>query len=167
MTLKITKILNPDFTILGDPVFCLEDGDTLWAKSSDSTLSWNWNGMGNKSFLPIDSTGSYKLIANDTNGCMSQDSLSIRGILCYVSTMELNEEQALNVFPNPSSDILHISLNEGEIKKVELFHQNGTLVEEMEQAKDYELNVQELSQGVYFLRVHTTNQVIHSSIVVN
>ena len=70
---------------------------------------------------------------------------------------ELHEEGAIHIYPNPASNEIII---EGKCTKLEVFHQNGQLMlsreldEGMQQQK---LNLSNLTNGVYLLKVYQDN----------
>lgn len=83
-------------------------------------------------------------------------------------------QQALKVYPNPSSSQIAIRLEKlnVEIAKVELYNLSGKLVEEKLlksfNSRDLEgsLNVSKLSKGMYILKVITPQHIISRTLVV-
>lgn len=64
----------------------------------------------------------------------------------------LSNDLAVQVFPNPFSDELHISA-ETALQKIELYHANGALLFEMElSGKEVTLDTHAFANGVYFLK---------------
>ncbi|MEM9547457.1 MAG: T9SS type A sorting domain-containing protein [Bacteroidota bacterium] len=72
------------------------------------------------------------------------------------------ESSEINVYPNPTQDVLNIEIPIRSYEKVnlELFDVQGRLmindnptIIEMDQTSDYQLNIRDLREGVYFLRL--------------
>lgn len=64
---------------------------------------------------------------------------------------------AFDVFPNPVQESANISLNELNAEKLELIDLSGRLVKSFS-AKEKVLNFSDVRNGVYFIRLITTNQ---------
>lgn len=70
-----------------------------------------------------------------------------------------------SVYPNPASDIVNINLNEGLIlKKVNIYNTLGQLVKT---ENKYNINVNSLSKGIYFLEIMTDKGKASRKILVN
>ncbi|WP_121665913.1 BspA family leucine-rich repeat surface protein [Mesonia aquimarina] len=66
-------------------------------------------------------------------------------------------ESSISLYPNPTQNILNIETkNKAEIKKLKLFNLNGIQIETVVNNKK-QLNVENLSNGIYFIKI-TTNQ---------
>lgn len=66
-----------------------------------------------------------------------------------------------SVYPNPSNDLVNISLKEGQILKIELFNMTGRLIFEQDlNSKTYTLNIGDYPSGIYHMRVFNQNNDI-------
>ncbi len=66
-----------------------------------------------------------------------------------------------SVYPNPASDALNISIDKGQLSKIELYSMTGQLLfREDLNSKTYALNIGSYSPGVYLVRVFNQNNDI-------
>lgn len=72
------------------------------------------------------------------------------------------KSMALNVFPNPVHDLLHIQMDTHKIKAIELLNMEGVcLMQFDENSISSELDVAPLSVGLYVLRIYTEEGIQH------
>lgn len=77
----------------------------------------------------------------------------------------VKHNQMLNVYPNPSNDIIHVAMNNGEpIQAVEIYNFNGTRVLE---TKNLSIQSTNISSGIYFLRVKTNQNTYTKKIKIS
>lgn len=90
--------------------------------------------------------------------------LNLPGI-CNVGVETNSLEQEIDVYPNPSKDILYIGSNE-TIQTIEILDQTGNLLErislENNNSKTIQIPVEYLDSGVYFIRISINNDKIIS-----
>jgi Secretion system C-terminal sorting domain len=67
------------------------------------------------------------------------------------------EARPLSMFPNPVKDMLHLNTTD-KINKVEVFNANGLLIMSTEAVTDI-IDMQSLTNGMYFLKVYRDNSV--------
>ncbi|MBS4055791.1 MAG: T9SS type A sorting domain-containing protein [Bacteroidales bacterium] len=82
--------------------------------------------------------------------------------------IDIKESNSIpKIYPNPARDALHISHQEG-IREVEVFTMLGNKVmkQSIDKLNEIVLNVSGLSSGVYHLRIHTSDGIIVSKVVV-
>ncbi len=61
----------------------------------------------------------------------------------------------VEVYPNPFSDVVHISCKE-ELQKIELYHANGKLMHSLyATGKNFTLDTSLITEGIYFLQITT------------
>ena len=127
-SVRVDTFKTPQFSILSDSVFCLEEGDTLFAKSIDSNIKWLWNSGDTMNYILIDSSGLITLKGENHFGCISSDTVLAKGILCYVSVDENRMLEDIQVYPNPTSDFLTIDGGVLKITEIELYNIHGQQV---------------------------------------
>ena len=76
---------------------------------------------------------------------------------------QISHENAVLIFPNPVSDMLHIKSQE-PVLRVEIFNLQGQLLRQINEAIS-ELSVSELNPGTYILRVTTAAGVVSQRFV--
>lgn len=83
-------------------------------------------------------------------GNMSFEKESITGLTS-------NDQQSIIIFPNPTTDILHVSTDLGGSKHIVIFDALGAIVKEVSLLDNvFELSTQELSHGIYQLIIEGT-----------
>ena len=87
---------------------------------------------------------------------LNPTSPSICEIYAGVKTIE-KEENILAVFPNPSSDIISVTINKDEINKIEVISSQGIVVLSTNEST---FSVTGLKTGIYFLKVYSSNENI-------
>ncbi|MDG1798836.1 MAG: T9SS type A sorting domain-containing protein [Flavobacteriales bacterium] len=71
------------------------------------------------------------------------------------------EPATASVYPNPASDVLNISLDKGQLSKIELYSMTGQLLfREDLNSKAYALNIGNYSSSLYLVRVFNQNNDI-------
>ncbi len=74
-------------------------------------------------------------------------------------TSEINSKDHINIFPNPTEDILHIDLAEGSSKSITIESMDGKiLIEKLFDNRFPDIYVNQLAQGIYILRVVGDNR---------
>ena len=78
-----------------------------------------------------------------------------------------NDATTASVYPNPSSDVIKISLDKGQLSKIELYNMTGLLLyKEDLNSKAYELNICNYPSGVYLVRVfNQNNNIVNTKIL--
>ena len=76
---------------------------------------------------------------------------------------------SIDVYPNPSSDIVYISLEKDQLKKLELYSISGKLLlNNYLNTEFYALNIDGYTSGLYYLRVYNQNgDVVNLKIIKN
>ncbi len=77
------------------------------------------------------------------------------------------EPTTASVYPNPSSDVINISLNKGQLLKIELFSMTGRLIFKKDlNSKTYALNIGDYPSGIYLVRVfNQNNDIVNTKIL--
>jgi len=113
------------------------------------------------------------------NGGRPQDFFVVQDVLYFSATLEttgyelyklgaetlsVDEERQIDVlqvsaFPNPTTDVLHLNIQDHEIKKVLVYNILGNLVLEVnsESSSIDQINLQQLSSGLYLVKMMTNS----------
>jgi hypothetical protein len=78
----------------------------------------------------------------------------------------LKETTQIDIFPNPTSSFLSIVSEDNEIQKVEILNNNGKLISSYKNTNMNQIDVSDLSKGVYFVRVFFEQMTITSKIII-
>lgn len=161
--------------------FCVGDSVVLSSVNPGSNLSYQWKkdginiaGATSKSYS-AKLAGKYKVKVTDyANGCTATSLVVKVKVPCRMTNEEMNEvsDMSLKVYPNPVSELLVVSclLSEDEHVELQIFDVQGRLIRTLTNytmskgghtiiwnAKDE--NGNEVSDGIYFLRLQTENEV--------
>ena len=87
----------------------------------------------------------------------------------YILSNDLVEldKKTLNMYPNPSNDLLNIGLENDQLQKIELYSVTGQLIFEKDlNTNFYALNIDNYSSGNYYIRVYSqSGGVINSKFI--
>jgi len=77
-------------------------------------------------------------------------------------------EKNFKIYPNPASEILFITTNSDALKKVEVNNNIGTRVySEKTEDVNYNLDISSFATGTYFLKVYTSESILHKKILID
>lgn len=143
------------------PIVIAPAANTLSCSQNFNTYQWV-DGSGNdiagetsQTFTPT-SNGTYAVRITDGNGCVNtSDDFIVNNI-----SIEEYLKNSIKIFPNPTSDLVNISLstNTQESGRVEIYNAMGELLLsnslELEQGENsYQFDVSSFSSGVYSVRI--------------
>lgn len=134
--------------------------DTLYANSTGVTGGYDWykDGVGlTTTIAPINyiipaASGSYTAYAGN-GACVSAESQALQVTITRI--YEAQNDVAVGLYPNPAKEFVIISCNE-QIETVEVYNVVG---EQVKFVRDQitQINVADLSSGVYSIRLFTKN----------
>lgn len=164
-TLPVAEsILDTAITILDAPVVSVSN-DAFIVEGESATLTAN--GATNYTWTPSGSlntangasvtaspstTTTYTVTGTDANGCSASATVTVNVSGLSVDENELNK---LSVYPNPSSDSFHITVENGTVSSLEVYSLDGKKISNYS-FNGTTLNLQE--NGVYILQLQVDNQ---------
>jgi len=101
--------------------------------------------------------GAYTIVYTDENGCFSSsDAINATIEIINVSIEEKQKELVLNIYPNPTVEIINIESNDN-IDEIVITDLNGKIVylESNIQQKLIQINLSELTRGIYLIRINS------------
>lgn len=129
------------------------------------TYSWSTNASGTNIIVSPTITTSYSVIGTNANGCSDSYSISILVSPCTsILNSDTLSEILLVIYPNPTSGDLYINLEQ----QSELVISNtlGQIQHEIKLNKGKNnLNLQNLSEGIYFLTIKQNEIIINKKII--
>lgn len=115
-------------------------------------FNWGWGGQQN-GYFALTNCSSYGFNSNQAI------IIGIRGPELPENIEELNS-QNINLYPNPANDILNITSSE-TISEIEIVNVMGQVVKRIEvNADNAACNVEDLTHGVYVVRISTKGTII-------
>lgn len=112
-----------------------------------------WNTGATTQTITVQQSGNFWVKTLDTNGCKSADTTNVLLAPNGINTISTN---GISIYPNPVKDELHINLINGAIQEIQLLDLTGKIVASAKSATT--LNLQALTEGVYFVRIYTSDQ---------
>jgi len=107
-------------------------------------------------YLGVDVTGS-------PNVCFETDCNGI----CEITKIEEYKKEVLSIFPNPSDDIINIEFENINNATIEIYNISGRLVfSKVLNSKVEKIDITDLSEGIYFIKVRQEKNVIVEKLIV-
>jgi|GEM_PF-2390874 len=144
-TLQMEAEILPVNALNGTYTWTVIDGTGSATISTTGVLSAVNNG-----------TVSVTATANDGSGTNASVIITISN-----QTVGLNEHQiqTVNVYPNPVKNKLFIEINDLKITRISILDYSGRLVKSRENINIKQIDVSDLKQGIYILKVSTENGI--------
>ncbi len=145
--IQIPSLATPDIAF---------DGTTLSTDVEVPSYQWYFNGQpiagaNSAVYIPTES-GNYSLEISNSSGCTA-NSEELEVVIS--STAETLADIGISVFPNPASDLLHISSQAGSNFRATLYDSRGIALQSLELpaggTQDFELS--SLPEGLYLLQI--------------
>lgn len=154
------------------PTPTITNNSGLLTSSSTTGNQWYFNGsplssQTSQSLSPTQS-GDYYVIVTDGNGCSSAQSNTIN---FTVTSIDNNAKTSIAIYPNPSTGLLYIQFSESEENiLLELFDVEGKKVlkqylKEINSGQLQSLNIAELPNGIYQLRMSANSSTTNHRII--
>lgn len=88
-----------------------------------------------------------------------------KAICAGVGFKELHKTNSWQVYPNPTSDILYIDIND-KIQSISVYNTNSQLMADITiDQNNKTINLSKLSKGIYYLKISTPDQTIDKKII--
>lgn len=140
-------------------------------QSGIGNVTYSWNTGATGASITVNEHGKYWLTVTDANGCVASDTIVVYwpdnvGIIPGTNT-------TITLFPNPARTEVYVKI-EGEVAQkyvLELLSTQGLILSRVETETAMQLThkvpVNDLSAGVYFLRVRAGNAAAVLKLIVN
>lgn len=139
--------------IASDDSLCTGDLLTLTGGGA-STYSWDNSVTNGTPFVPS-GTQTYTVTGTDINNCTNTASVTVVVSSC-IGLEDINSTAILNVYPNPSTGIFQLQVNE-EVQ-LAVYSVEGRLIQQMQLIPgNHLLNLEKEGTGIYLLQINTSN----------
>ena len=135
----------------------------VWVNASGGTPSYTYLWMPGS--LPGDSItglspGTFTVTVTDSNGCIFTGTATV--LAGPTSVKELfNAGNSIKLYPNPTTGILNIEMPEVKDATIFVYNLLGEVVVEIDKLSEFaSINLAKLTEGTYFIKIQTTDQVI-------
>jgi hypothetical protein len=136
--------------------------NTITATASSAAYQWIDCNNGN-AIIPGEIAQAYTATTNgDYAVIVTQNGCTDTSLCVNITGIGINElsGSTINIYPNPTNDILNISIGKNVVNKITLSDSQGKLVYSLTTMKKLiTIDLKETSKGVYFLQVQGENEV--------
>lgn len=149
-TITINEPAPASVTVLGsDTIIC--DPYVLQLCAQGTFMSYMWSNGDTSACTTSDTTECLSVVLVDALGCVSVDTVCVIDDICTGITS--HNGMTIGIVPNPTSGIVRIMHGNGEPQLVEVFDAQGKKCASSMLANNGEMNLSNLPQGVYSVRV--------------
>jgi hypothetical protein len=148
---------------------CKGDNVTLTGSGANS-YKWTSNAslvqFGNPLVTTVQSSGGYTMTGTDANGCSGSANFVLDVNDCTGINELVKNQNDVKAYPNPTTGIFKIAANGAEIKSVEIFDLTGrNISSDSIKNNTAEINISQLPNGVYSVKVRTGETVRYLKII--
>jgi hypothetical protein len=150
----VNATINPlPSVFLGNDTL-VQDSITLDAGAGFTT--YNWSPSGTTQFYTVHASGAYSVCVTDGNGCSNCDTINVSVL---VGIDNLGGTLAMNVYPNPSHNIVNIDMADGNEKvSMTITDMKGQIIwQDNGRMTHRTLDVSSFASGIYLLNVRSSN----------
>ncbi len=160
----VTVNPTPSIVATGDTTFCQGGSATLSATGGNSYVWSNGAGSGSTVVVSPGIPTDYIVTGTDTTtGCFSYDTVSVVVVDC--SGIEDEDQLNVSIYPNPTSGMIQVN-TQLEITMVEIINMQGKTVQRMIiPSSNFQVNLENFSNGVYIIRLYTNEGIVHRSVI--
>lgn len=159
-SLTITTGTVPSVSVSGtSSLICA--GQTV-SLTASGAATYTWNTASNNTVIAVSPsvTTNYTVSGSGANGCSSTFTISQSVSPCTGLNNNLASANSIMVYPNPNTGLFTIELNNGSVKTIEVMDLTGRVVFVNTSSNDkIDLNIKTLANGIYYVRVKSSNSV--------
>jgi len=160
-TINITVNALPSVSLTASSNTACVNGGTIALTGLPSGGVYSGSNVTGSSLNPT-ATGTFTPVysfTNSTTGCSNSATTSISVIVC-TDVKEYTSISSLRVYPNPNTGSFTIETNTGLNKTIEMLDITGKVVLiETTDASTIQMNISELANGVYHVRIKSDNGI--------
>lgn len=167
-TATVSLLAVPVISIAGQSTICLKESATYTA-SGASSYTWS-NGSNSPTISVIPSTYSpivYTVSSLANNGCVSKKTIAITVSKCTaIDDIEIDGTKIV-IYPNPNSGKFTIYSDANIV--LELTNEIGQVMQQIEltEKNERKIEIQNMAEGVYFIKDNNSKQKSNYKIVVS
>ena len=154
------SVLILNLIINVSPLVTITQNGTVLSVTSSASYLWS-SGEVTQNITPT-VTGWHWCIVTDANGCESEQAF-YEVLHLSTSVNDMLAEQIV-IYPNPTKGFLVID-TDYLIEKVRIFNVHGSVVES--QFKENAIDVSNVSNGIYFIEIHTDKGLVRKKFIKN
>jgi photosystem II stability/assembly factor-like uncharacterized protein len=156
VTVNLLPIVNATSS---NPVLCVGQSETLTATGA-TTYTWSSGGTSATEVISPTVNTTYTVNGTDGNGCSNSTSITQSVTVCTgIVSLKGIELKNVTIFPNPTNGIVNV-ISTGSINEVQILNTLGQVVHQsVITNQQTSINIQQLSNGIYFIKVLEGNKV--------
>lgn len=150
----INITINPEIIIgLSDTATISVAGDSM-TLDAGTWASYLWSTSETTQQITVSASGTYSVTVTDVSNCSNSDEIHVT----VTNTESINIEN-VRIYPNPASDVVTIDATEWlhEVNSIEIYNQLGQLVQVKHGQATNQINIQDLTNGLYIIRWKSEN----------
>jgi len=123
----------------------------IWRPNNGLTDSTSYSNF----WVKPDQSTAYYITVTDSVGCVVTGAPVFFVYVGYASLNEMNSVQSneIDVFPNPFDNRIYLKVDLDKVDQVKIYSESGVLLKELNNFKDEEIDVSELSEGIYLIDI--------------
>lgn len=126
--------------------------------------TYNWSNGATTQNTTGAAAGSYILTVTNTNGCQDKDTVVVSSIACL--GLEENTQFEYSMYPNPAATSVFVQTNVTNSEAV-IYSANGqVLFTQKNTSTDFTLNVSDLADGMYWLKVSSEEGTVTKQLLI-
>lgn len=167
--INVSTYPQPQINLGNDTAICAGQFVVLDANGAFSNVQWSHAPSGSASV--VTQTGSYTVTVTDFNNCTATDNINVAVDVCSsIQSMEENTE--IKLYPNPTFETVTFEFSDEILRKgkIQIFSSNGNLVlthfYQIKNSHFFNLNISEISTGIYTVVISDNKQIAVKKLVV-
>lgn len=167
--INVSTYPQPQINLGNDTAICAGQFVVLDANGAFSNVQWSHAPSGSASV--VTQTGSYTVTVTDFNNCTATDNINVAVDVCSsIQSMEENTE--IKLYPNPTFETVTFEFSDEILRKgkIQIFSSNGSLVlthfYQIKNSHFFNLNISEISTGIYTVVISDNKQIAVKKLVV-
>jgi hypothetical protein len=151
---------NPTVTAVSSLSLICNGQTASLTASGATTYSWNTSATTSVIAVSPSVTTSYTVTGTNTNSCSASVVITQSVSACTGLNNNLASFIGAVVYPNPTTGLFTIELNNGSVKTIQVMDLTGRIVLANTSSNDkIDFNISNLANGVYFVKVQSNNSV--------
>ncbi len=131
------------------------DPEVLLIPAISNATAYQWSDGSTTETLLVTQSGLYTITVIDGNNCSETAQIYVE---LNVGIETVNLERAVTLFPNPVQDILHIRVDNVQVKEIAIYSSIGEVIKRFDQVEGtQQFDTYSLAKGVYFVKVESTD----------
>ena len=149
---------------LGQDTFLVGDTMTVLLAPDSVGYSYLWSTGSGYSFIYVRQIGVYSLTLTDDYGCVSADTIEVKGTSGISNTSELTD---FSVYPSPINGNIRVSFNKIDNGDLILHNTQGQLIRRVKVTNQTVVDLPINSNGLYLVTFESQESRITKKIVID